>query len=173
MADDEAHFTRQDDPSAYRARLLRDGLSLDHDLLRVEERMREICFGEAEGMTREEIDAAFPAFWEAYEAGRTDAFPGGEPRASFTARVAAAYLSHLPSAGGSLLPSAVCSLLPSAVGSLLMSGFSEPNRRFAARVRRRAAISRSCCDHFGASAFGRWATGPRQLPRARSLAWLA
>ena len=87
------------------ATLLRDGLSLDHDLLRVEERMREICFGEAEGMTREEINAAFPAFWEAYEAGRTDAFPGGEPRASFMARVAAAAreLAAAPWSGDVLL----------------------------------------------------------------------
>lgn len=87
------------------AKLLCDGLSLRYDLLRAEERMREICFGDAEGMTREEIDAAFPSFWAAYEAGRTDAFPGGETRTSFTARVAAAArdLAAAPWSGDVLL----------------------------------------------------------------------
>ena len=87
------------------ATLLRDGLSLDYGLLRVEERMREICFGDAEGMTREEIAAAFPSFWDAYEAGHTDAFPGGESRALFTARVAAAArdLAAAPWSGDLLL----------------------------------------------------------------------
>ena len=76
--------------AAESAALLRDGLRLDARTLRADERLREICFGDAEGMTREEIAAAFPAFWDEYESGRTDAYPGGEPRARFAARVAAA-----------------------------------------------------------------------------------
>ncbi|MFN3240884.1 MAG: histidine phosphatase family protein [Planctomycetota bacterium] len=76
--------------AAESAELLRDGLSLDADLLRVDQRLREIHFGDAEGMTREEIDAAFPSFWGEHEAGRVDAFPGGEPRRAFAERVAAA-----------------------------------------------------------------------------------
>ena len=56
----------------------------------VEERLREISFGACEGMTRDEIAAAFPAFWPAYEQGLVDTFPDGEPRAAFAARVAAA-----------------------------------------------------------------------------------
>lgn len=53
----------------------------------VDERLREISFGACEGMTREEIDAAFPGFWTDYREGRVDAFPGGEPRAAYAARV--------------------------------------------------------------------------------------
>ena len=60
------------------------------DLLRVDERLREISFGACEGMTREEIDAAYPSFWAEHEAGKTDAFPDGEPRKAFEARIAAA-----------------------------------------------------------------------------------
>ncbi|MCR9247305.1 MAG: histidine phosphatase family protein [bacterium] len=55
----------------------------------VDERLREIWFGDCEGLTRAEIDARFPDFWAAYEAGETDAFPGGEPRADYAARVGA------------------------------------------------------------------------------------
>lgn len=76
--------------AAESATLLRDGLSLAADALRVDERLREIHFGDAEGMTREEIDEAFPSFWADYEGGRTDAFPGGEPRKDFAARIATA-----------------------------------------------------------------------------------
>lgn len=64
-------------------------LGLADGVLRADERLREISFGDAEGMTREEIDAAFPGFWDDYEAGRTDAFPGGERRAAFADRVGA------------------------------------------------------------------------------------
>lgn len=74
------------------AKILLDGLSLSEGLLEVDERLREICFGDAEGMTRGEIDEAFPGFWQRYEAGQTDAFPGGEPRAAFAARVGEAIL---------------------------------------------------------------------------------
>lgn len=76
--------------AAESATLLQGGLSLSGDLLRADDRLREICFGDAEGMTREEIDEAFPSFWSDYEGGRTDAFPGGEPRAQFAARISEA-----------------------------------------------------------------------------------
>ena len=76
--------------AAESAALLVAGLRLAPGSVRVDERLREICFGDAEGMTREEIDAAFPTFWADYETGARDAFPGGEPRAAFAARVAAA-----------------------------------------------------------------------------------
>lgn len=76
--------------AAESAALLGEGLSFAPDLLQPDERLREICFGDAEGMTREEIEAAFPAFWPEYERGLRDAFPGGEPRADFAARVRAA-----------------------------------------------------------------------------------
>jgi len=76
--------------AAESAALLQDGLSLPSGSLRADDRLREIHFGAAEGMTREEIDEAFPSFWSDYENGRTDAFPDGEPRAAFAARIAAA-----------------------------------------------------------------------------------
>ena len=76
--------------AAESATLLVDGLELSNELLAADDRLREICFGACEGMTREEIDAAYPTFWADYEGGRLDAFPEGEPRAEFAARVAAA-----------------------------------------------------------------------------------
>ena len=72
------------------ATILSGGLSLPQSIFEVDQRLREICFGDAEGMTREEIAAAFPDFWPKYEAGEVDAFPGGEPRTAFAARVASA-----------------------------------------------------------------------------------
>lgn len=55
-----------------------------------DERLQEVSFGACEGMTREEIDARWPTFFADYDGGRVDAFPDGEPRAAFRARVAAA-----------------------------------------------------------------------------------
>jgi len=79
--------------AAESATLLADGLGLDRASLQCERDLREICFGDAEGMTREEIEAAFPGFWSDYEAGRTDSFPGGEPRVAFAERVRGAALA--------------------------------------------------------------------------------
>lgn len=58
--------------------------------LHVEERLREISFGACEGMTEAEIERAFPGFLASHRAGHVDAFPDGEPRSTFAARVAAA-----------------------------------------------------------------------------------
>lgn len=60
-------------------------------LLRVEPRLAEIDFGQCEGMTADEIAAAFPGFWQRHRQGLVDAFPGGEARAAFAARVVAAF----------------------------------------------------------------------------------
>ena len=68
-------------------------LGLPEGMACADDRLREICFGDAEGMTRKEIEAAFPGFWADYGAGRVDAFPGGEPRTAFSSRVAAAALA--------------------------------------------------------------------------------
>lgn len=76
--------------AAESASILIDQLGLADVALRADERLREICFGDAEGMTRGEIAAAFPGFWSDYDAGRVEAFPGGEPRSAFAARVGAA-----------------------------------------------------------------------------------
>lgn len=63
---------------------------LPRERLRSDERLREISFGACEGMTAEEIAAAFPDFWRAHAAGATEGFPDGERRADFAARVAEA-----------------------------------------------------------------------------------
>jgi broad specificity phosphatase PhoE len=75
--------------AAESASILAEQCGLPASLLRCDERWREICFGQCEGMTRDEIAAAFPEFWAEHEAGRTDGFPGGEPRSAFISRIAA------------------------------------------------------------------------------------
>lgn len=77
--------------AAESARLLVEGVDLaPAPPMRIDERLREISFGACEGLTREEIATAHPTFWADYEAGRIDAFPGGEPRTTFASRVATA-----------------------------------------------------------------------------------
>ena len=58
--------------------------------LAVDERLREISFGACEGLTADEIAAAFPDFWRAHRAGAAEGFPDGERKVDFAARVAAA-----------------------------------------------------------------------------------
>mgnify|MGYP000853332557 CR=1 FL=1 len=69
------------------AQILAKALAWPDHLLRADERLREISFGQCEGMTESEIAAAFPAFWEARQRGPIDSFPGGESRRSFAQRV--------------------------------------------------------------------------------------
>jgi broad specificity phosphatase PhoE len=76
--------------AAESAAILRAECGLDDRPLHADERLREISFGACEGMTREEIEVAFPDFWPRHVAGTVDRFPDGEPRAEFAARVAAA-----------------------------------------------------------------------------------
>ncbi|MFN6196356.1 MAG: histidine phosphatase family protein, partial [Planctomycetota bacterium] len=80
--------------AAESAAILGERLGLPDARFRVDERLREVFFGDCEGMTAEEIAAAPPAFWAEHRAGRADAFPGGESRAGFAARVRAAILEH-------------------------------------------------------------------------------
>lgn len=72
------------------AAILVRGLRESGVAIRADERLREISFGACEGMTREEIHAAFPTFWADYEAGKTERFPEGELRSQFSERVSAA-----------------------------------------------------------------------------------
>ena len=76
--------------AAESASILARECGLPESLLCRDERWREISFGQCEGLTREEIAAAFPDFWRAHKAGLAEDFPGGERRADFTARVALA-----------------------------------------------------------------------------------
>lgn len=62
----------------------------DRARVAVDERLREISFGLCEGLTAEEIAVAHPEFWAQHQRGEADAFPGGESRRLFGARVAAA-----------------------------------------------------------------------------------
>ncbi|MBL8729244.1 MAG: histidine phosphatase family protein [Planctomycetes bacterium] len=76
--------------AAESAAILAAQCGLPPELLQVDERLREISFGDCEGMTAAEIAAAFPEFWRRQQAGLADGFPGGEPRSLFAARVATA-----------------------------------------------------------------------------------
>ncbi len=56
--------------------------------VRLEPDFREIHFGRWEGLTAEEIEASDPARYRAWQEGEEGfEFPGGEPRATFRARV--------------------------------------------------------------------------------------
>jgi broad specificity phosphatase PhoE len=70
--------------------LRESGVAMPTEFLRADERLRELSFGACEGLTREEIHAAFPTFWADHEAGKTERFPEGELRSQFSARVSAA-----------------------------------------------------------------------------------
>ena len=76
--------------AAESAAILARGCCVSPQRLQADERLREISFGDCEGLTAAEIAAAFPDFWKAHTAGAAEAFPGGERRADFAARVAAA-----------------------------------------------------------------------------------
>lgn len=76
--------------AAESAAILVERCGLSPSLLTADERLREISFGDCEGMTAQEIAATFPEFWQRQQAGLADCFPGGEPRAAFAARVSAA-----------------------------------------------------------------------------------
>lgn len=76
--------------AAESARILAASCGLPAATLRSDPRLREISFGACEGMTADEIAAAFPEFWRAHAAGTAEGFPGGETRVDFAARVAAA-----------------------------------------------------------------------------------
>lgn len=76
--------------AAESARLVAAACGVPSSRLRVDERLREISFGDCEGMTALEIAARFPAFWAARARGEADAFPGGESRVAFGRRIAAA-----------------------------------------------------------------------------------
>ena len=55
------------------------------------EDLRELDFGDCEGMTRREIEEAFPEFAQLWKTGKGyDAFPGGENLQAFSARVSRA-----------------------------------------------------------------------------------
>ena len=56
--------------------------------VRIEPELREIHFGQWEGLTQEEIAARDPVLFQDWQAGRDGfEFPGGEARAAFRARV--------------------------------------------------------------------------------------
>jgi broad specificity phosphatase PhoE len=57
--------------------------------VRIEPDLREVHFGEWEGLTREEIAARDPALFEDWQAGKEGfEYPGGEARAAFQVRIA-------------------------------------------------------------------------------------
>lgn len=81
--------------AAESAQIIQLGLGLSEELLERDEGLIEIFFGDIEGMTAEEIQAAMPEWYAAWKAGRTDGFPGGESTAGFAARVTRAFREML------------------------------------------------------------------------------
>ncbi|MBL8725416.1 MAG: histidine phosphatase family protein [Planctomycetes bacterium] len=75
--------------AAESAQILAELCGAPRERLCAEPALREISFGDCEGLTEAEIEARFPDFWREHRRGRTTGFPGGEPRAAFAARVAA------------------------------------------------------------------------------------
>lgn len=75
--------------AAESAQILAGECELADELLTAEERLREISFGDCEGLTAEEIEARFPEFWAEHRAGRAAGFPNGEPKKDYVARVSA------------------------------------------------------------------------------------
>jgi broad specificity phosphatase PhoE len=70
----------------------------------VVEAFTEIDFGDWEGLTADEVAAQFPAEHGRWRAGSADwAFPGGENRAAFRARVLAGIEEHLAAANARTL----------------------------------------------------------------------
>ncbi len=68
--------------------------------VRMEKDLREIHFGRWEGLTKEEIEEQDPALFQDWQSGAEGFdYPGGEPRADFRARVAAAIDGALKSPG--------------------------------------------------------------------------
>jgi broad specificity phosphatase PhoE len=76
--------------AAESAAILGQGCAWPAGLLQAEPGLREICFGECEGLTGEQIAASFPEFWREHGSGRSQGFPGGETFGGFAARVRAA-----------------------------------------------------------------------------------
>jgi probable phosphoglycerate mutase len=76
--------------AAESAAILAEACGLARSQLRADPRLREISFGQCEGLTADEIAARFPAFWAEHQRGAAAGFPEGEPRREFAARVAAA-----------------------------------------------------------------------------------
>jgi broad specificity phosphatase PhoE len=70
-------------------------------LVRLDPDLREIHFGEWEGLTREEIQARDPVRFQDWQAGAEGfEYPGGEARGAFQARIARA-LERLLASGAS------------------------------------------------------------------------
>jgi broad specificity phosphatase PhoE len=66
--------------------------------VRIEPELREIHFGQWEGLTREEIAARDPVLYQDWKAGAEGfEYPGGEARAAFRARVGRALERLIPS----------------------------------------------------------------------------
>ncbi len=101
-----------------------------------DERLREISFGACEGLTQPEIAARHPEFWRLHQAGKADAFPGGEPFAGFASRVRAAALEAEAShQGGDLVIVAHRGIVRAALRTLLRVPEAAPDPHPGFKVR--------------------------------------
>ena len=71
------------------ARILLSGMRRAPGHVEVASDLREVDFGELEGMTSHEVAAERPEFHASWRRGEIDGYPGGESIAGFRARVAA------------------------------------------------------------------------------------
>ncbi len=118
------------------ARILQQAHGWDESLLQSDARLREISFGACEGMTAQEIAASHQEFWARHQRGEADAFPGGESRVAFAARVHLAICEHArPDAHGDLVVVAHRGTVRQALRSLLMlPKAAEPAHKFSVRL---------------------------------------
>ncbi len=122
--------------AAESARILQKAHGWNQASLQVEERLREISFGHCEGMTAEEIEAAHPEFWAQHQRGEADAFPGGESKVTFAARVQRAVREHAEShPSGDLVVVAHRGIVRQSLRELLaLPKALEPEHKFSVRL---------------------------------------
>lgn len=106
------------------------GMVAPNRSLRLVDELREIDFGDWEGLTAEEIRARDPILYEAWQQGQPGFdYPGGERRAAFQARIAQAVDSMLSSGQSSLLvvvhKGVIRAIVREVVGEELAEGLPE------------------------------------------------
>lgn len=106
-----------------------------HSLLVCDERLAEISFGDCEGLTAQEIEARFPAFWQQHQRGETEGFPGGERRLDFAARTGLAARAWMEGPAGDVVVVAHRGTVRQVLRTVLGLAFEHKDPRPDLRVR--------------------------------------
>lgn len=104
-------------------------------VLHCDERLKEISFGDCEGLTAEEIAERFPDFWARNQRGETEGFPGGERRLDFATRTALAARDWMEGAPGDVVLVAHRGTVRQVLRTLLGIPFEHKDPRPDLRVR--------------------------------------